>query len=111
MAETPTRSTSVDNDKLLAASAYILFFVPMLVARESKFAMYHANQGFNLFLLAVAIWVVGMVLTVLTFGLAAPIVMLANVLVLVLAVLGIVNALNGQQKPLPVIGNYKILKL
>ncbi len=98
----------VEKNKVMGIIAYIwlLFIVPILVARESKFAMYHTNQALILFILSIATYfavgilgalpVVGLV-TLLLF----PLVGLAH---LVLMILGIVNAAQGQMKPLPLIG-------
>jgi len=98
--------TDVQQNKVMAILGYILFFVPLLAAKESPFAQYHARQGLNLFLLALAsnivlniLWFVGWLLL--------PFV---NIGILVLAIIGILAAANGQMKPLPLIGKYQILK-
>ncbi|EKD47008.1 MAG: hypothetical protein ACD_66C00259G0004, partial [uncultured bacterium] len=41
----------IEDNKVLAALSYIfiLCFVPLLLARDSKFAQYHAKQGLVLF--------------------------------------------------------------
>lgn len=109
-AKKPTKTTkeSVENEKVWAALSYLIFFLPLLVAKESKFAMYHASQGFNLFLFFVAVNVLGLMVPIIGWFLIYPIGCLLGV---VLLILGIVNALNGEKKELPVIGKYKILKL
>lgn len=94
------------NNKVMAILAYILFFVPLLAARESRFAMYHANQGLILFLAAVASNVVVAIIPLIGI-LLAPLVTIA---ILVFIVLGIVNAANGQMKPLPWIGKFQLIK-
>ncbi|MCD9025521.1 DUF4870 domain-containing protein [Cohnella sp. NL03-T5] len=90
----------------MAIVGYILFFVPLLAAKESPFAQYHARQGLNLFLLALA---VNIVLGILPFigWLLLP---FANLAILGLMIIGILAAANGQIKPLPIIGKYEILK-
>jgi hypothetical protein len=35
--------SDVQRNKGMAVLAYIIFFIPLLAARDSKFAMYHAN--------------------------------------------------------------------
>ncbi|PIR43333.1 hypothetical protein COV24_03345 [candidate division WWE3 bacterium CG10_big_fil_rev_8_21_14_0_10_32_10] len=106
--EKETSTSKVENEKVWAALAYIIFFLPLLVpAKSSKEVMYHVNQGFNLFLLAVAVNVIGTVLPIIGWFLVLPV---GNIAVLVLAVLGIINALNNEKKELPLIGKYKIVK-
>ena len=106
-------AADVAKNKIYAVLAYlgILFLVPLLAAPDSKFARYHTNQGIVLFLTGLGCGVVARVIA-LTPGVNAiltvmPLVWLA---VLVLAIMGIVNAASGQCKPLPVIGRYRLLK-
>ena len=86
--------------------------IPILAAKDSKYARFHANQGLILLLVSV---VVGIVIGVLgaipfigwIFGIAGG---LIEILTIVLMVLGIINAANGKAKELPLIGNITILK-
>lgn len=96
----------VEKNKGMAILAYIIFFIPLLAAKDSKFAMYHANQGLILFLAALVANVVSAIIPFIGWFLIWPLVTLALV---VLAVLGIINAAQGQMKPLPIIGKYTLL--
>lgn len=98
----------VEKNKVMGILAYIIFFIPLLAAKESKFAMYHANQGLVLFLLGVAVSIVGSIIPVLGWFIILPI---GSLLVLVLAIIGIINASKGEMKPLPVIGKISIIKM
>jgi uncharacterized membrane protein len=97
----------VEKNKIFAILAYlgILFLVPLLAAKESRFAMYHANQGLVLFLFALA---VGVVMAVPVLGWIVGVV--GWVAEIVFMILGIINAANGQMKPLPLIGGITLLK-
>lgn len=97
----------VQSNKWIAAAAYILFFLPLLAAKESRFAMYHGNQGLVLLLTSIAANVVLSLIPLLSL-LLVP---LANLALLVLAIIGIMNAINGTMKPLPLIGNVRIIKV
>ena len=91
----------------------ILVLVPIFTARESRFAMFHAEQGITLcigahiiaFLSIIfgLIPVVGWVFSLL-FG-------LVGLALLVLMIIGIVNAANGQAKQIPVLGKIRLIKL
>lgn len=97
----------VQANRWIAAVSYLLFFLPLLAAKQSRFAMFHANQGLTLLLTAIAANIVlGWIPIVGAFLLA-----LCNLGLLVLAIVGILNATNGLMKPLPVIGSVKILPL
>ena len=97
----------VEKNKVFAILAYlgILFIVPLLAAKESPFAMYHANQGLVLFLVAIALGIVTMI-PVLGWIVGA----VGWIAHIVFMIMGIINAANGQMKPLPLIGGISILK-
>ena len=105
----------IQNNKVMALLAYlwILFLVPLLAAPNSRFARYHANQGLVLFIFgAIAGVVAGIICVIPVIGLIIGGILSAAVSIfdLVLMILGIVNAANGQAKQLPLIGGITILK-
>ena len=98
--------TDIEKNRGMAILAYIIFFIPLLAAKESKFAMYHANQGLILFLAAVIINVVGSIIPFIGWMIVIP---LGNLAVLIGAILGIIKAAGGKVEPLPLIGKYNLL--
>lgn len=107
----------INNNKVMAILAYfgILVLVPILGAKESKFARFHANQGLVLCVCGCAVWLVVSILTSILawrlYWLISIISFVLWVILLILAVIGIINAANGKAKQLPVIGNIKLLKV
>jgi len=103
------KAKAIDNVKAVSAVAYlgVLFFVPMVTKPKSEYAMFHANQGLLLLLAAVAVNIVGWAIPVLGWFLILPI---GSIFILVLFIMGILNALNGTKKRLPVIGKWDLLK-
>ncbi len=101
----------IEKNKVFAVLAYIgiLFLVPLLAAKESPFARYHTNQGILLFLTAVGLGIGGTILSFIPF-LGCIISLGAWICILVLMVMGVINAISGKYKPLPLIGKYTILK-
>lgn len=95
----------IEKNKVMALLAYIIFLIPLLAAKDSKFARFHTNQGLVLFLGGIISSVVAVIPVI--GWIIAPI---AGLVITVLAVIGIINALNGKAKELPVIGKFKILK-
>ena len=93
----------IEDNKVLAIIGYlgILFLVPLLLKKDSKFAQFHGKQGLVLFISWVIVSVLGFV--PLLGGLVA---FVGNVAVLVLMIVGIVNAAQGEMKELPWIGQY-----
>ncbi|SDE29481.1 Uncharacterized membrane protein [Paenibacillus sp. UNCCL117] len=92
--------------KIMAAIGYILFFVPLLAAKDSSFARYHANQGLVLLLTSFAVNIVLGLIPFIGWVLMFPV----SVVILIFVVIGILNAVNGRTKPLPVIGGITIIK-
>ena len=111
-------SADIEQNKVMAVLAYIgpLVLVPILAAKDSKFAKFHANQGLTLFICSfvycIAVFIISFILYSISdwLGFFVHILRLLNLAFLVLAVLGIINAVNGQAKELPVIGKFQLLK-
>ena len=108
-----------EKNKVMGILAYlgILCLVPILAAKDSPFAKYHANQGLVLFIawivFGVALNIIDYVLvTILPSGMGfiVSILSLAYLGLLILAILGIINAAAGKCVPLPLIGGVKLLK-
>ena len=103
-----------DNTKLNSILAYIgpLFLVGLLTDKENPKVMFHVNQGLVLLLASFAVSIVALVLDILPIGSLIPdLVRAAGWLgYTVLAIMGIINASNGEEKELPFIGQFKLLK-
>jgi uncharacterized membrane protein len=112
--EAQTTSTE-DMSKIYAIVGYILpflFFLPLVSdgTKNNAFARFHANQQLILLIAWVAIYVVSNMLYMVLYMIAGFILPLINLGFLVLAIMGIINAVKGEMKELPVIGKFKILK-
>lgn len=104
----------IENNKIMAVFSYIsiLVLIPILAAKDSKYARFHANQGLVLLLASLVIGFVTGILSAVPFvgwifALASG---LIDLLILVLMIIGIFNAATGKAKELPLIGNITILK-
>ncbi len=97
--------------KTMAALAYIIFFIPMLTNKDSKFAMFHANQGLLLLISVVVLNFVVGILGGITFFFGGFLLWgLPGLVGLIFAIMGIMGALNGEMKPLPVVGGITLIK-
>jgi uncharacterized membrane protein len=98
----------IERNKAVSMLAYlgILFFLPLVVCPNSRFGRYHANQGLVLFLFSA----VGNLAFrhLLFFGRFFG--WIYGVLMLILLIVGMVNAYNGRAVPLPVIGGIRIIR-
>jgi len=107
-AGTPTPTTSNSENKIFAILSYLPFPISLVgiiiiitQKKDDRYAVFHAKQGIVL----LVAWVISGVLWGIP-GLniiAGPIVNLALFIVMII---GIINAANGEEKPLPVLGQF-----
>lgn len=95
-------------ETMWALLVYLLSIVGVIIVyftdkKKNDFVMYHTKQSIALFIISVLISLVGGVIPVLGWFLIMP---LGYLFVVILWVLGILNALKGERKPLPLIGEY-----
>lgn len=102
----------IKENKLIAILSYLLFFLPLIVCPQSRFARFHANQGLLLLLVTVALNILSRIFSIIpvirwVFALMSAIV---SVLVFIFMILGMFCAHKGIMRPLPLIGHITILK-
>lgn len=110
----------IEQNKVLALFAYLelLFLIPLLAAPNSPYARFHTNQGLVLFLTSIVLGIVMIVVSVLLtliggfagIAIAGVVNGLIGLCIFIFVILGIVNAVTGKAKELPVIGKIRILK-
>lgn len=111
----------VDELSKFATISYIgfLFLIPIFLNmhKKSKYILFHVNQGFNLFLIELFIFLVLSILNsifVMIIGHTPLFISLTNficyLLIVVLMLVSIVNTINGKSIRLPLIGKYKFIK-
>ena len=108
----------VEKNKLMAVLSYlgILVVIPIIVAPDSKFVRYHANQGLLLLVTSAVYGVIARILSVVLgwIPIVGAIILglfsLVGLVIFIFAILGIVNSVQGNAKELPIIGSYRILK-
>ena len=96
----------MENNKLMGILSYIgiLVLIPIFAAKDDPFVRYHANQGLVNFIVAL---VAGVLTAIPVVGIVAG---LVGIVCFVFSILGIINAVKGEMKPLPLIGGIEILK-
>ena len=86
-----------------------LVFVTIIMAPQSKFARFHANQGLVLLITQFILQFVSSIFSSIL-PLFSGIFGLTEALIMVLMVIGIINVIKGEMKKLPIIGEFQILK-
>jgi len=80
----------------------ILVLIPLLTdAKNDPFVKFHIKQGLTLLIFSI---IIGVVAAIPILGWIVSIV--GSIFTLVLLIMGIINVVNGVEKPLPAIGQY-----
>ena len=107
----------LNSDQILTAIlSYlgILAIIPLVIVKKrDDFIRFHLNQGLNLLVLGIILWIAGWVLMLIPFigWLIGHLLQLVWVILLILAIIAIVKALQGEKWVMPVVGNLKIVNL
>lgn len=109
----------IEKNKFMAILAYfgILVIIPILAAKDSKYARFHSNQGLILCIAAILYSVAYSILSSIILSISWRLYWLVSIIsvlglaFLVWFVLGIINAAQGKAKELPLIGHFKLLKV
>lgn len=119
----------VQNNKSLAWLSYlgILLLIPLFARKTSEFCKYHVKQGAVLFCTNIAYMIVTRIILAIigavfpgtdyylfiapsaVYTVFSTIFSLAGIFFLVVSIIGIVNAVKGEKKELPLLGQIKIL--
>lgn len=129
MPETGPKEETQDaqNNKVMGILAYVLFLIPLLngAYKTSDFVKFHINQGVLLWAMGVAYGILSAILravikvpydwgfgvtTYYTPGWLSAVLWLISVPIFIFAVIGILSALQGKKKALPIIGKMKLFK-
>ena len=108
----------VGNNRMIAVLAYlgILVVVLFLMEKKTEFVRYHMGQGITLLVLEIVYGIVHQFLTVAVLLISWRLYFIVRILGYaalvfpVLALIGIMNVVNGQEKELPVIGKIRLMK-
>jgi uncharacterized membrane protein len=103
----------IEDGKVMAILAYIIFLVPLLAARDKKYAMFHTEQALVLlitwFVIYIAFTILSIIISNISSTLGCGLSILSIIIwvaFLVFWLLGLINAIGGKLKELPIIGSY-----
>jgi len=94
------------NSTILASLSYLgpLVFIPFIVGRGDSFVTFHTKQGLIVFAISVMCWLLSGFLMM-----SVPLVFILQIInigILILIVIGILNALQKKEAILPLVGKY-----
>ena len=127
----------IDDGKAMAIIAYIIALIPYFAEKNNKYVRFHAVQGMNILLVAVAwaivYWIITSILTAAlvgncrvsiygyttvsgcaanytTLSVITGALSLVSIAIGIISIIGIVNAASGKAKEVPLLGKVKIIK-
>lgn len=111
-------SQDIQQSKLFAIFSYIgiLFIIPLLFCRNSRFARFHTNQGLILFiaefLFNLSLRILHFVnrISLIHFSWLISLLNVFSIVFLVLSIWGIINVCTGKAVKLPILGEIILLK-
>ena len=107
MAESKKSSEKVfvvptDRAKLIAAICYVLFVIGYFTTeKNSPFVKFHMQQSLTLLVFSIILSMIG-IIPILGWLIA----FFGGIICFILFIIGIINALRGKEKELPIIGKY-----
>ena len=113
MSTSPETPPPVTEDRTVAILTYITIigFIIAIVMHSSKktpLGAFHLRQGLGLFVTGLVIWLPCVILSLIPFVNLLMVLVwpLVGISLFVLWIMGLIAAVNGQQKLLPVVGEY-----
>lgn len=112
-------SNEAQENKVVFILAYlgILFFLPLVSFPNSKTGRFHANQGLLLLITSIAgqiaLSIVSSIILAISWrlwGITSLLYFAWSIAMLALMIMGMINANKGEEKPLPFIGQFVIIK-
>ncbi|MFC1691189.1 DUF4870 domain-containing protein [Nanoarchaeota archaeon] len=89
---------------ILGLIGWAISVVLFVVKKENEYVKYHFQQWLGLMIAGVLVGVIGVATMLILIGfLILPI---GAIILLVLWIIGMINAFTGKQQPLPIIGKY-----
>ena len=114
---TGEEKTDAEQNKVWGILAYVFFVIPLIGAKDSKFARFHANNSLWILILYAALGIIEGIFSGIAaatysgfFSFLAGLTGFTMLVPTVLWVFGLIHAIKGLKKDLPLVGNIKIFK-
>jgi len=128
-----TTNQEAESGKGMAVLAYIIALIPYFAEKKNQFVRYHAVQGMNILIVSAGFGILSVIINRIVWAVTCPDALscLGNVLgggglgavglvnlllglvwagIGILSIVGIVNAAQGKEKEVPILGKVKIIK-
>ena len=99
----------IEENRTMAAMAYVLFFLPIVMCPDSKFGRFHANQSLVLFLAALGGWVMSLMLSLIP-DIGWLLSFSYFICLSAMGINGLLGAYAGKANRLPLIGHITVIE-
>jgi uncharacterized membrane protein len=121
MTESTTETTTgaqftpeeIENGKGMAILAWIFWIIPLLAARDKRFAMFHTQQALALWISFIVLYIIIWILTFIVAQISSTLTCIITVLgiipwivFVVFWIMGLITAIQGKAKELPIVGKF-----
>jgi len=103
----------IEDGKGMAILAWIFWLIPLLAARDKKFAMFHTQQALALWITFIVVYIVLWILILIVSAISDTLTCIISVLgiipwlfLIVFWIMGLISAIQGKAKELPIIGKF-----
>lgn len=103
----------IEDGKVMAILAWIIWLIPLLAARDKRYAMFHTEQALVLFiafiLIYIGISIITYIIGMISSTLACIVTILGIIpwiLYIIFWIIGLISAIQGKTTPIPIIGIY-----
>lgn len=106
---TPPTQVPSSEDKTVALVAYITligFIIAIILHGQKKTALgaFHLRQMLGIILTGVALWIITVLLAIVTLGFGLLLYPVTGILLLIMWIMGLIAAANGEMKPTIIFG-------
>ena len=106
----------IEEGRVTAGLAYIIFFIPLVTAKKSENGKFHANQGLLLLIASLALSIVLRILMAILvhgyfgWGLYSLISMVCWFVMFGIGLVGLISGFTGKARELPFVGKIRLIK-
>jgi len=135
-----SKAKEIEEGKSMAILAYIIALIPFFAGdKKNKFVRFHAVQGMNILIIAVGYSIIASILSSILggiflggclnawsywvtgqssggmcnpglYGIISFIVWIPAIIIGIIDIIGLISAINGKEKEVPILGKFKIIK-
>lgn len=122
LAKSEVSESDIDNGRAMAVVSYVIALIPYFAGdKKNKFVRFHAVQGMNIFIACLVLWVAWWLISAMFFGffgigflfvwgILFAIVWILSAVLAIVDIIGLIYAVQGQMKEVPIFDKLKFIQ-